>query len=278
MNSLKDLFRRLRQSRRWVAAQLVGTPLLILVGLAWTRLPEKHLWQVTLSLIVPVLLAISALELNAGTMRSLAGNDGKQMKLVWGAMTLLLWIAVVWGCWAILDWCDGRIWPWAGYLNSQAPAHLRARLFSYSHLVLWMTSLEWIFRWIIVPAKVLPFAVVSAQSGLRLPLRRILRLLWNWRWWPAVTLAALVSVWLPGWIFSGEPHGTVSAQIWHVSLKLSASYLLAMSSWVLLLAWAAVLFGRQQPKDDEALKLILGQRQAHADEEELKKPPLSESN
>ncbi|MGD0097282.1 MAG: hypothetical protein ABSB60_12360 [Terracidiphilus sp.] len=266
MNYFKDLFGRLSQSRRWVAAQFIGTPLLILVGIAWTRLPEKHLWQVALTLLVPVLVAISILELNAGTMRSLAGSDGKRVKLVWGAMTLLVWIAVVWISWMILDWCDDQTTQWASYLNSQAPAHWRARLFTYEHLSHWITILVWIFRWIVVPAKVLPYAMASAQTGYRLPLRRVLQLLWNWRWWPAVAVAALLSVWLPSLFFAADPHGAVSAQIWHVSLKLAATYLLAMISWVLLLAWAAVLFGRQQPvpKNDAVTDLFKRLRDSHS--------------
>jgi hypothetical protein len=253
----RDLFRRLRLSRHWVAAQFGVTLLLILVGLAWTRLPEKHLWQVALSLILPLLLAISALELQAGTMRSLADDDGKRVKLVWGAATLLLWIAVAWVIWALLDWCDDRIPLWAGYLNSQSSAHARAKLFTYEHIYLWMTYVEWVFRWVVVPAKVIPCGMASAQYGWRLPLRRVLHLLWNWRWWPGVALAALVAVWLPGHFFAAAPHGTVSAQIWHVTLKLAATYLLAVGSWILLLGWAAVLFGRQQPHQEELL-LSLG--------------------
>ena len=58
MNYLKDLFHRLRLSWRWVLAQFVGIALFFAVGLAWTRLPEKHLWQVALSPLIPVLLAI----------------------------------------------------------------------------------------------------------------------------------------------------------------------------------------------------------------------------
>ena len=93
MTYFKDLYGRLCQRRRWVAAQFGITLLLILIGLAWTRLPEKHLWQVALTLLMPLLVAISALELQAGTMRSFADNDGKRIKLVWGAMTLLVWVA-----------------------------------------------------------------------------------------------------------------------------------------------------------------------------------------
>jgi hypothetical protein len=173
-------------------------------------------------------------------------------------VALLFWIAVVWICWTILDWCDAQSYQWASYLNSQAPAHWRARLFTYDHLNHWITILIWIFRWIIVPAKAIPYAIASAQSGYRLPWRRVLHLLWNWRWWPAVVVAALLGVWLPGMMFAADPHGTLSAQIWRVSLKLAASYLLAMISWVLLVAWAAVLFARQQPTlEDDAITEII---------------------
>jgi hypothetical protein len=67
-----------------------------------------------------------------------------------------------------------------------------------------------------------------------------------------VVLAALVSVSLPGRFFTGQPSGTVSAQVGHVTLKLAAAYLLAVGSWLLLLGWLAVLFGRQQPPAVEA--------------------------
>jgi len=247
---IKDLFRRLRLGWRWVAAQFVVTALLLLAGLAWTRLPDKHGWQVALSLLVPVLLAISALELQAGTVRSFADDDGKRVKLVWGAVTLLVWIAMGAAVWAVLDWCDDQIPQWAGYLNSQASAHARATLFTYEHIQRWLSLAEWVFRWVIVPAKIIPYAVVSAQWGWRLPWMRVIRMLWNWRWWLGVVLAALLAVELPSRFFAAEPSGSVHAQIWHVVLKLNATYLLAMGSWVLLLGWVAVLIGRQQPPEE----------------------------
>ena len=109
MSYFKDLFHRLRGSLGWVAAQYVLTLVLVLLVLAWTRLPDKHVWQVLLTLLVPLLLAISALELEAGTMRALADDDGRRVKLVFGAMALLVWVALFWACWAVLDWCDDRI-------------------------------------------------------------------------------------------------------------------------------------------------------------------------
>ena len=247
MSNLKNLLHRLSHARIWVALQFVLTLLLILVGLAWTRLPDRHFWQVALSLLIPVLLAVSALELQAGTIRKLADDDGKRVKLVWGAITLLAWIALGWFSWWFLDWCDDQIPLWAGYLNSNAGAHARATVFTYDHIQRWLTFAEWVLRWVVVPAKIIPYAAASAQWGWRLPLRRVIRMLWNWRFWLGVALLALVGVWLPAKFFEGMPSGTVTAQVWHVSLKLAAAYVLAVGSWVLLLGWWATLFGRQLP-------------------------------
>ena len=251
MIELTDLFRRLGRAWVWVAAQFVLTLVLLLVGLAWTRIPDKHVWQVALTLIVPVLLAISFLELEAGTMRALADDDGRRVKLVWGAMTLLVWVALFWACWAVLDWCDDRIPVWAGYLNSRASAGSRATVFTFEHVQKWLTQAEWLLRWIVVPGKIIPYATASAQWGWRLPFRKIIRLLLSWRWWPAVILAALVGVVLPGHFFAGAPHGTVSHQVWAVILKLAGSYVLAVGCWVVLLAWCAVQFGRRAGGADD---------------------------
>jgi hypothetical protein len=83
--------------------------------------------------------------------------------------------------------------------------------------------------------------MASAQSGWRLPWSRSFRLVFDWRWWLAVAVAAPLGVALPGRFFSAEPSGSVSHQVWAVGIKLTGAYLLAITSWVLVLAWAAVL-------------------------------------
>jgi hypothetical protein len=249
------LMQRLGVARVWVALQFGLTLVLLLVGLAWTRLPEKHVWEVVLSLLIPVVLAICMLELQAGTMRRLADDDGRRVTLVWGAVTLVVWVAVGAAFWVFLDWCDNQIPLWAGYLNSKAPAGGRATWFTFEHLYNGLGRMEWVLRWVVLPAKLIPYGVASAQWGWRIPWRRVLRMLWNWRWWVAVVAAALVAVCLPGRFFVAEPSGAVSAQVWHVGLKLAATYLMAVGCWVLLLAWVATLFGRQapRPRDEEEL-------------------------
>jgi hypothetical protein len=245
MNTLNDLLRRLRANLGWVGAQFWGLLLIVLAGVGWTRVPERHVWQVGLTLLLPLLMMAAVLVLEAGTMRGLLQKEERRVQFAWGALTLLVWIAVVLIAWFILDWCDDHIFLWAGYLNSRASAHARARVFTYPHIVLWLSILVWIGRWIVVPAKVIPHAMASAQWGWRLPWRKLLRMMSNWRWWLGAVIAALVGIWLPSHFFNGEPHGTVAHQMWAVILKLAGAYLLAIASWVLLLVWAAVVLDRQ---------------------------------
>jgi len=257
MSNLNDLNHRLRANLGWVAAQFWATLLIVLVGVAWTRVPERHTSQVGLTLLLPLLMLAALLVLEAGTMRSFFDQEERRVRFGWGALTLLVWIAVVGIAWFILDWCDDQIPQWASYLNSRASAHARARIFTYEHIQLWLAVLVWIWRWIVVPAKVIPHALASAQWGGRLPWRKLLRMMLNWRWWIGAVIAALVGVLLPSYFFNSEPHGTVAHQVWAVSLKLAGAYLLAIASWVLLLAWAAVLLAREEhrpkPPDDDAL-------------------------
>jgi hypothetical protein len=250
VTSFQDLFLRLRRAWGWVAGQFFGTALLILAGIAWTRLPDKHAWQVALTLIIPLLLAICVLELQAATIRAFADDDGRRVRLPLSALTLVVWIAVGAILWWMLDWCDDRIPLWAGYINSKGSAHARVAWLSYEHLSNGMGYVEWVLRWIAVPGKLIVLAAASAQWGWRLQFRRLRRLLWNWRWWAAVVPAALIAVALPAHLFAATPAGTVSAQVWQVSLKLAAAYVLAMACWVALLGWAAVLFSQHLPAAD----------------------------
>ncbi len=119
MSKLTEMLKRLGCAWGWVAGQFVGVLLLLSLGLAWTRLPDKHGWQVALTLIVPLLLVLSMLELQAATMRALAADDGPRVKMLWGALTLLVWAALLWAAWAVLDlWV--LLLAWAAVLLDRA--------------------------------------------------------------------------------------------------------------------------------------------------------------
>ena len=248
MSTLKDLLRRLRMSMGWVAAQFWATLLIVLVGVAWTRVPERHVWQVGLTLLLPLLMLAAVLVLEAGTMRRFFDQEDAPRAVCVGRAHAAgldrggVACMVDSGLVRRSDSAVGGISELAR-LGERAgkSLHLRAH-FNLAHV------LEWIFRWIVVPAKVIPHAMASAQWGWRLPWRKLLRMMLNWRWWIGAVIAALVGVLLPSYFFNGEPHGTVAHQVWAAILKPVGAYLLAMASWVLLLAWAAVLLARDEHK------------------------------
>jgi len=257
---------RLAGCRGWIALQFAGVALIVLAGIAWTRLPEKYVWQVALSILVPLLLIAAFLALQAGTMRRLQPDAAPRARFVSGALILLAWVVAGWIVWTSLDWCDASLWQWASLIHSQLPAAPRAQLLREDRIFYLLTWLAWLMRWVALPAVLLPLAVTSSASGWRLPWLRVLRVECNWRWLAAVLVAALLSVALPGHLFAQTPHGTASAQLWTVCLKLAATYVVAWLSWILQLAWAATLVDRQpQPAEETldcqaSLRLIAGRK------------------
>jgi hypothetical protein len=261
MTLFATYFRRLGQSWRWLLVQLVLTPVLLLLGIAWTRIPEKNFLQVAATFLLPFLLIVSFLELEAGTMRALATNDGKRVKLVGGAVGLAVLGFLLWIGWGLVDTFDGQTSAWASYLNSQSPEH--TRIFTYERYTRSLTVIAWILRWIFVPGLLLPFAAAVAQWGKRIPWRKVFRLLIEWKWWLGITIAALLAVLIPSYFFDSLPHGTVHAQEWHLGLKLGGAFLLKLVSWVLVLGWLAVLFDRI-PETEPSREVVLFGRNLRA--------------
>ena len=122
-NPLNDLFRRLRLSIAWVAAQFWATLLLILAGVAWTRLPDSYAWQVGLTLFVPLCCLRRLCSLRREPCAACSIDEQRRVHLGLGVLTLLVLAAIAWAAWALLDWCSDQIPEWAGYLNSRVSAH-----------------------------------------------------------------------------------------------------------------------------------------------------------
>ena len=252
--ALRDLMsgfaHNLRAARWWIAAQFLGFPLIALAFIGWTRLPEKHWWQVALSLLLPLVLLAAALVLKAGAVRRMMSESQPRAPLFWGALSLLVWIAIAWFVWALLDKWDDKIFLWSGYLSSKAPAGWRARLFTYQHLFFCFTRIEWFLRWIVLPALLIPFGTASAVSAWRLIWRAAFRVLCDWRWLLAALVLGFLGVDPSGESFHSAPHGTLAAQIWALVFKITYAYVWGFVCWILLLAWACTLL-----KHAEAPKL-----------------------
>lgn len=250
MKNIQSAVLRLGHSWLWVIAQFAGILAFIFIGLGWTRVPDKSAWDVFLTLALPIVLFIALLLIETTTIRRLMDDESGRARLAWATLFLAFWVALGLVAWLLLDWCDDRIPDWASYLNSRFSAHSRATMFTYDHLQHWLSLVEWAFRWIIIPGKLILCAVATSQWGWRLPLRKVLRVMFSWRWWLAVIICSLIAVAWPSTFFKGIPHGSVSSQVWAVALKLAATYVLAIAAWLTLLAWAAALFSSDNPTSD----------------------------
>lgn len=264
-NWIVDWVSRLRRAWLWIVLEIVGVALLIGLGLAWTRIPEKNAWQVLLTLLVPVVVAAGFVVLQAGTfrgfLRPVAEVDPRErarVSLPGGAATLVIWIAIGWVLWAQLDKFDDHIWSWASYLNSRFGVGPRAGWASFEHLSRDLKWAGWVLRWVVVPGLLMPLGCSAAWGLRRLPRGRVLRLFIDWRWWPAVLACALVGEAWPQTWFSGEPHGSVHEQVTRVIWKLVAAYLLAMVCWVKLLGWTAMLLDDGPRGDDGGGEPVAG--------------------
>ena len=270
--AIHDGWERLRRAWVWVLGEYVGIAALIAIGLVWTRIPEKNGWQVALTLAVPVLIAAGFLWLQAGLVRGLLpaampaevkddeeDADSRWVPIAWGAATLLLWIAIGWALWVLLDLFDSRVSQWASYLNSKFDPHARTHWASYAHLSRDLYWAEWASRWAVVPGLLVPLGVCSAAWGLlRLPWRRAVALWVSWKWWPVVIAWALIGeAWPQRW-FASDPYGTVRAQVWRVGLKLAAAYLLAVTGWVKVLGWGAMRVNPPPRASKDGAFLTLG--------------------
>jgi hypothetical protein len=151
-----ELSKRLSMSRHWVGAQFGWVLVWIWVNLAWLYfqrvqgLPEWFSSGLRGSYVA--LVAITALVVQAGMLRSLMRNHGKHVRPVWGSLALFLW---------------GMLYLVAAEMQDYLPGEI----------------LKWLLAWVVTPVIFFPFAAASNLWGWRLPWQSILRVVCTWRWW-----------------------------------------------------------------------------------------------
>jgi len=202
-------------SRHWVGAQLGWVLVWIWANLASLYLPGiqrlPEWFSSGLGVSYRALVAITALVVQAGMLRSLMRKYGKPVRPVWGSLALLLLGMLYLVAAEMQDYLQGQI-------------------------------LKWLLAWVVTPAIFFPFAAASNLWGWRVPWRTIVRVLCAWRWWLCVLLIGTVGKVAEIYFDSirGYPY------VWDVDmatgLKMGAIDLLEAWVWVLLLGWLAVLF------------------------------------
>jgi len=220
MSPFADLLRRLRESRGWIAA---FAALAVISDLAdWWLADLLHHARSRAFVAAPIEFVLQAawLVLLVGMMRAMIGHDEKRVQFLWGMIASALWMLPAVAIGLLLNLYPGFAW-------------LRALCLLLITIVL------------------VPFVAAATQWGWQLPWKRILGLIWNWRWWLVVLLAAVVGAALPDLILLGRPDAAVPSPGDFVALRKCAADLLTFVGEVGLLGCFAALLGRMPARGDK---------------------------
>src|ERR1017187_3780235 len=164
---------RIISARWWLITQLFLTAVLVALAVVFLRLPDKYLWQVLITLLLPLALCAVFVLMQSCTMHALVGTASmdktRQVKLIFGAMTFVAWILLAWVALTIAFDFGDKIDLYAGYLNSRFPAGLRAKIFTEDHIASIFNSFEWLMVYVLIPGLFIPLATLTSITGAGLP-------------------------------------------------------------------------------------------------------------
>ncbi len=234
-----------RITLRVLLLQILGNAVVFLCGCAWLQIPDSHLWELVLSLLLALAFAVGFVELHASILRRLRKLD--ELKPLWqSALLLAAWLLLLY---LLITACahlgDGSMRR-AGYWNSQLGPHMRT-FFTFERLYSWQDECVGFLLWVVLPGLLLPFAMESVSRGpaaWRSAGSNAFPILRRWQywltaiaiWWSATRLTSALVQWTPG--------HTVRGELISVTLRLGLAYCADALLLTLLLAVTAELLAR----------------------------------
>ncbi|HEY4355732.1 MAG TPA: hypothetical protein VGN16_08300 [Acidobacteriaceae bacterium] len=223
--------------------QLVGNALLVLLGFAWLHIPDSHIWELIVSVLLGVLIVLGFLWMHATTIRRTRAP--LQFSAKWLSILLLAaWLLVnhVLGAFAehINNNADGR----AGYWNSQLSAHMRV-FFTYSRLLDWQNDVVVFLIYFLIPALLFPFLVETVACGVKGGAwLNALRCLFRLKYWVVTVIALAIVHFAGGWILGWHPLHTVSGELISVAFRVAVVYVIFLLAYFAALGTASELLER----------------------------------
>ena len=245
---LHDAGSSLLHSKRVWLIQFVANPLLFALFVGWLLLPVATEFHLLLNGLVIVVFTAAALVLHAGTLNFYSAQHrdenaaarvafGRAARNIFAVAACAALIVVLW---ALLDSTESVQLTLPFYVRSLLPEFIRR------HLDPWwfQISLEGIvfaIRWVLIPGLVLPLLVEAANSGFRAfgkpggaavknSAKRV-------SYWLVLLLAAVAGFIAPASLMEWSPefkNPTLHLEAISLAARLSASYILAVASWLLV--------------------------------------------
>jgi len=236
----------LRSARIWVI-QLLANPILFLLFALWLLLPVAHGWDLLLNALLIVFVALGAIALHAGTLNYFqdarrTGESGIRrafLRALRHVIAILILVALAYGVWHFVQLLDSYSDIFPAYVRSTLPAWARRR-FSLAQANLTFEVVIFLISWIAAPGLLLPFALTTADEGLRgfgrkgwIAWRRAVS---SFSYWIVLAAAAVLGVFVTSKLMNWTPNFATST-IRHESLSLAwrllLSYGLGLAAWML---------------------------------------------
>jgi hypothetical protein len=245
---LHDAGSSLLHSKRVWLIQFVANPLLFALFVGWLLLPVATEFHLLLNGLVLLIFAAAALILHAGTLNFYSEQNGSTQALVREAFRRTLrnifavaaCAALIFVLWALLDSTEPLQLTLPFYVRSLLPEFIR-RYLDPRWFQISLEGIVFAIRWVLIPGSVLPLIVEAASSGfsafgklggaaLKNSAKRV-------SYWLVLLLAAVAGFIAPASLMEWSPefkNPTLHLEAISLAARLSASYILAVASWLLV--------------------------------------------
>lgn len=245
---LRDSFEgSFRNGRLWLV-QFFANPILFALFAAWLLIPVASNLHLVYNFVSVFLLVVAALVLHAGTLNLFADRRRSQLAALWPAfrralrhlIAVALCVAVFCLLWVLVNKLEVYQGNFPTYVRSTFPVSVRHHITLPALDTLFAVVL-FIFRWILAPGLLLPFLLQAADRGFRGFGRQGLsawaRTIFSFSYWLVLVFAALFGVLATQKIITWTPDfrtSTFHSEAISLAWRLSVSYLLGLSSWMLV--------------------------------------------
>ena len=245
---LHDAGTSLLHSKRLWLIQFVANPLLFALFVGWLLLPVATEFHLLLNGLVIVVFAAAALVLHAGTLNfySVQNRDAQARareafrRALRNIFAVAAGAALLFVLWALLDSTEPLQLTLPFYVRSLLPEFIRRHL-EPSWFQIALEGIVFAIRWVLIPGLVLPLLVEAVNSGFRAfgkpggaavknSAKRV-------SYWLVLVLAAVAGFIAPASLMDWSPefkNSTLHLEAISLVARLSAAYILAVASWLLV--------------------------------------------
>lgn len=241
MNPLREATAMAWSSKRVWLLQFLLNPLLFALGVWWLTVPEAHIWQLGLSVVLALVVVVGALWLQAGTLVYFAGEPKLAAAFRGVRRTLVpfaTWVLVMAVCMCLVESWSDKAYQYASYLRSVLPLALRRHV-TGPQMDSSVELFFWVLFWIIIPGLLLPLGLQMAKRGFRglgkAGWATWGRTVWSRQYWAVLVVLVVIGVCLSQQLIGWVPKvSSVSGQTTSMVLRFLVAWIFATATWVVL--------------------------------------------